>query len=221
MEEMKFVKGDEKLKAQQRYRLAINSQKKMPWKSAIWMAQIGKTSTTSTLRSNNKMNWQIVHRILPTNERLQAQLAAKTSDCALREIRLETHEHIFLGCKYTRPVRDLVIDAWERATGKTMQERGLRTIINMDLGRTLKREQQLSILKLISTYNQAVWKARNIKKLEKKNINSEWIRMSFKQRMGKRKVVEAEEPTEEILKKIKEDISQKTQKELIERGIRK
>lgn len=216
MVEMKMENVDIQRKAREIYRTTIarqNTREVSEMQGPNW----GNINHSCLTRDQRKLNWEIAHRLLATNERLQARLAARTRDCALCNLRIETHEHLFFRCRCTKPVLDLILDSWERVTGGKEQERGLKAIISMEPEKGLTRSQHICFLTLTSIYKQAVWNARNIKKHEGRNIG---ILRSFKHRMGKRRKSEEDESTEKDLEKIKNEISGKTPAELTSRGIK-
>lgn len=133
----------------------------------------------------------------------------------------ETQEHVLLICEHTKPVLDLVLDSWENAANKKMQERGHQTVVNMHPNTGLAREQQIAFMILASTYKQAAWQGRNIMKYEGRKITAEWILQSFQIGMGKRKKLEREDRAEKVLGKAVKEMAQTTMKELQERKIKK
>lgn len=125
--------------------------------------------------------------MLQTNERLQARGISFTRDSELCEGHTETHIHLFLKCKVTKPALICILEAWRKTTKGMAQRLGYQTIINMDLTESLLDTQKTILLTAISMFKQAVWAARKKTMKGKKQIGDQWILKSAAARVKRRR----------------------------------
>ena len=120
--------------------------------------------------------FRIVHEILPVNMLMYKFNISKTYKCVFCT-EVETLRHLFFECSFNLQLLSLIKN-WIFALSNGKICLNSKNIIFQDIDDSNDKMKSV-ILLIISMYCKTVWLNRNVKKFEKKNVNSNILYLNF------------------------------------------
>ena len=116
------------------------------------------------------VNWRVCHDVLPVNRKLHTQNRAVSDKCPMCKTDVEDLTHIFLLCKFTKPVLTVVESILKDIAGCVILLTKDSMVFNI-LPPELKKFLPICLL-VICMYKDCVWNVRNLIKKERKKLES-------------------------------------------------
>ena len=120
--------------------------------------------------------YKIIHEILPVNILMYKFNISKTYKCVYCN-EVETLRHLFFECTFNLQLLSLITN-WIFALSNGRISLNFKNIIFQDIDVSNDKIKSV-ILMIISMYCKTVWLNRNVRKFEKKNVNSNTLYLNF------------------------------------------
>ncbi|MES9882662.1 MAG: reverse transcriptase domain-containing protein [Sedimenticola sp.] len=128
------------------------------------------------------VSWKIIHEILPVQQVLYFRKITKDAKCPLCGYSSESVHHLFFHCPTVQLLYSIVFP-WISDIAEITITPSIDIVIYNILPRNLDTSQRDTILYILSDCKFSIWASRNLKKFEKRKVNSCYILMFMLNKM--------------------------------------
>ena len=126
------------------------------------------------------VTYRITHHILPVNQYLYSlSRIVKSPKCILCEQYEESLSHIFFHCKVVNPTLVYISDLLSQVSKSTVSITAFNIVFNIFQESKIKNLNVLLLI-ILAEARWSIWYCRNLHKFQEKKVDSEYIKMIFK-----------------------------------------
>ncbi|KAJ8425797.1 hypothetical protein Cgig2_030534 [Carnegiea gigantea] len=152
--------GDPDCKVAKGYKWRRETQRKVPWIKLIW--------ARPNVSRNAFISWVLIHRRLPTKQRLSKFQPQIDNLCVLCSVQEEKEAHLFYTCNYATTIWNELRQWWRYTSEVHNSSQLLRNLKHSKGARTLK---QITSAIMTATFYY-IWSARNHMIFKKQQIKA-------------------------------------------------